>query len=257
MRKSRSVVINTLPRELARTAPRPVRLNSSGWAVLIGAVLLLAGGVIGGGWLFVVAEASRQESAGLTDRGMLAQATVAEVRRTRGKDSRTRLTYIYTAGGEQRQGTVQLRKSDPLARTATEGMRVPVRYLPSDPNESWMRGYSPEAIPFWVVLAAPVLPVAAGVGLLLYLRRELALLENGRAVLARVVSVHRLRGRSQPTQRVEIEWELLSGRKARQRFDVSSVGTLQPGSRLPVVYDAENPKQFARYPMAVTRLDHT
>lgn len=243
--------VATIPRTPAPTPPREVRLNGSGAVALAVACVLALGGALGGAWLYVESEPAVD---GRRPFEATAEATVTRVERRRGEQRPTVLHYAFPGvDGLMHKGRVRLRKDDPRAGTAVAGMSLPVRYDALEPSDNWVQGYAPRAIPFWAVVLLPAAAIASALGLAMLIRREWVLLEYGRSALGTVVSVEKLRGREHKAQRVLVEWNKLSGAKVRHTFEAGG-SQFSAGMTVPVVYDVENPRRFAKYPMTLVRI---
>jgi hypothetical protein len=180
-----------------------------------------------------------------------AEAEVVHKRRP--NDGRVRLTYRYTAGGEQYTSEASVRQRD--ARRIDVGSRAPIRYLASEPGRSWFgRGGPRRPPPVWLVLIIP--PVfAPTAGLLIALiRRQSRLLSEGRATVATVTRVEKRRWQEAATWRVHYEWTLLSGARRGGRHDLQQKTPPAPGTTIPIVYHRDNPRRHARYPFSLVRI---
>jgi Protein of unknown function (DUF3592) len=244
-----------IPDALRRSPPRPVRLNAGGMFVAGVALALLAGGVIGGAWLYAVFTRD-QDRASLIDReGIPTEGEVVEIRRVGGEQPRRVATYRYEAGGESFTGHTNLRRSD--WQRVQVGSRVPIRYLPSNPKLSWVRGHEPKGAPIWI---GPVVAVslALSAGLIFQqFRKQRSLLAEGRVALGRVMEAKRFRrstGHGSHTgYRVRYEFQVLSGATCTGSYEVSK-NPPAPGTPVTVIYDREEPKRNARYPFQLVRV---
>jgi hypothetical protein len=239
-----------VPVELRGSPPRAVSLSAAGWGAITLVVLLTAGSVVLAAYLFGRLAADRETASRLMREGGEAEATVTSVRQARGGDAQTNLRYRYTVGGNEYSGSGRLRKRDPRRLTIREGSQIGVRYLPSAPSRSWIAGQEPRGMPPLIAALLPAIcfPVA---GLVLgLLRRKRRLLAEGRVTMARITRVDKRKGGEQTTWRVHYEWTLLNGSVRTGRTDrtraVPSAGTF-----VPVLYDRDNPKRHALYPMSL------
>ncbi len=239
-----------LPAELRRSTPRAVRLTGAGKAVAGVAAGLIAGAFTSGVWLGVSAEWKAARSALLESEGVSIEAEVAGLRRTRGDNPRRVVTYRYTTGGRTYRGQARLRPKD--ERPLEVGSTVPVRYLPSDRGVSWMRGYEPGRVPFWLVPVVPACLALAAVPIALHLSRQRRLLAEGRPVIARVRHSRKVQGKHN-VHRVHFEFRIMSGAMRHAHFDKQEKPP-PAGSTLAILYDREEPRRTARYPMSLVRL---
>jgi hypothetical protein len=101
-----------------------------------------------------------------------------------------------------------------------------------------------------------LLALPAGLGSLLIffaLSRARDLLSGGRPAEARVTEVHRQTHSHGSSHRVELEFTVLSGAKHHGRLEQGSKPPAV-GSTLIIVYDPDQPKRQARYPMKLVRV---
>ena len=241
-----------VPAELLRSVPRQVALTASGWVALAAAALLCFGGLLAGAWLYVAAErdvALRREVATNTV-STVAEVTSVEPRRD--KEGKTDVTYRYTADGRDYAGRVRLSKR--AGAKLQPGARIPVRYLASAPERSWLPGREPQGVEFWLVPLV-VLPLcAAGAVSALTLRHQHRLLAYGRPALAQVTEAKKF-SRAQNHghgYHVAFEFHLLSGARCTGSFDVQK-NPPAAGSSAVIVYDPEHPRRNTRYPLQLVR----
>jgi hypothetical protein len=243
--------LSEIPSELVSSRPRPVRLTGTGRLVAgIGALLPVAA-LLSGFWLqeqSVRDRALRQE---VDNQGIVAQAVVTELTRTRGKDSRYFVHYRYFASERLYQGRASVGRG--YWTSLREGSLLTVRYLPSRPEQSWIRGYEPRGVPHW---AGPV--VALSLALLTCapwyaLRRQRMLLAEGRGALAQVTRAKKVRSQHGAHYVVYYEFRLMSGAVASGRY-TSRRSPPPVGMTICVVYDPDRPNRSAPYPLTLVRL---
>lgn len=245
--------LDALPRELSLGATRSARLSRTGVSMYwLMAFLVLAGfGVAGGLWLSSFREAEVERR--LAAEGVQVRATVERIRIKRGDSKQYIAHYVFDAGGRQHGGTARLRKRD---RTrVTEGSQVAVRYFRGEPARNWMVGYEPKGVPAWVPIVAGAGVVLAAPLVLIPVRRERRLLEQGRAALATVTGVKKTKGESGDVWKVEYEWRLLDGSTHRGKFDMGGKIAPEPGSRFALLYDRDNPRRHVRWPLTYVSVD--
>jgi hypothetical protein len=235
-----------LPVELMRSPPRPVRLSGVGVFVAFLAVALLAAAVFGAAWLPGVAARQAERRAQFERDAVAGQAEITAIGPRRGKQGERTVTYRFTAGGREYTGRARLQRRQ--WRDLAPGARVPVRYLEGDPSISYPLGRGPRAFPLWAVPLA-VLPLAFLAALSgISIRNQRGLLMEGRPAAARVTASRR-HGKQ---HRMQYEFRRLSGAKITGTFDASK--PLPPGATVTVVYDRENPRRVARYPLSLVRI---
>jgi hypothetical protein len=74
--------------------------------------------------------------------------------------------------------------------------------------------------------------------------------------MARVTEVRKRSGGEEKTWRVHYEWKLLTGAARSARVDQAKRPPA-PGEFVPLLYDRENPKRHALYPMSFWRIAGT
>jgi hypothetical protein len=239
------------PAELQRCTPRPVRLSFAGRAAFAGMLALLAGAVA----LAVILDLGRERSLALKARlnreGVAAQGRVVSTGMTREEHKRAYIVYSYSAGGMTYQKRVTLHDRD--ARKFPIGSSVPVRFLPEEPGKSWALGYEPDGIPLLVViLLPPYLAIWAPLlGWMLDSQRRL--LSEGRVAEARVAASRKTYAGHHAGYKVEYEFQILSGANRRVTISASKKPP-QPGASATILYDRENPRRIAVYPLPLVRV---
>lgn len=238
----------TPPPELMGSGPREVRLSGQGIGVAVLAGCLILGGVGAAISLERVANQQSDEQNLLSEQGKDSEATVTRVWRTRDKESRPMVAYQFEAEGRAYHRSVRA----PLAvwKKLAAGSPLAVRFLPSDPARSHPREWAESTIPLWLSLLIGSILAAIGAGLVFVLRRQLALLSEGRPAPA-VVTRYSYAQHGQ--KNIHYEFPLLSGGLAK--------GKRGPTRRLPaigatlcVIYDRENPRRNAPYPLEMAKL---
>lgn len=234
-----------LPEELQRSIPRPVRLRCAGKMAVAGAVALFAGALFAGIWLYGRA-ANPIATGGITTEGQ-----VTDIERRRGENERTVVSYRYTVDGREYSRRTKLRKRD--NNQFVVGSSVVVSYPPSRPDQSWIRGYEPRRVPFWLVPAVPAALMLVVVLIVIALRRQARLIEQGRAALGRVTKTNKVSHGEHEVWRVHYEWKLLSGATRTGYYDKAK-NPPAPGTLIPIVYDPNNPRRRAHYPLSLVRV---
>lgn len=249
---SRESKTEGVPAELLRSVPRQVALTGSGWVALAAAVLLSFGGLVAGAWLYVAAERDVALRREVANNAVSTVAEVTSVQRRRDKEGKTDVTYSYTADGRDYAGRVRLSKR--AGARLQPGARIPVRYLASAPQRSWLPGREPQGVEFWLVPLVALPLCAAGAVSALFLRRERRLLAYGRPALAQVTGARKFSKAQNHGHgyHVAFEFHLLSGARRTGSFDVQK-NPPQAGAASVIVYDPEHPQRYARYPLQLVR----
>jgi hypothetical protein len=183
---------------------------------------------------------------------VVTEAEIVRVTRRGGEDGRALVTYRFLAGAETRTAETSVRSRE--AHLFPVGTRVPVRYLTTDPAQSWLGGQRPRSTPISLVFVIPPALWALAGTLLLLIRRQTGLLRYGRAALATVTKTEKLRGRDTTTWRVYYEWRVLSGARRTSRYDLHKKTPPSPGTPITIVYDRDHTQRHARYPLSLARV---
>jgi hypothetical protein len=235
-----------------------VRLNANGAATLAVAIGIVIGGLWGAGAIYSRMKVSARQVALLDSEARHTEADVVRLQ-PRGENGR-RLTvhYTYSAGNREHAGSITLRRrrDEPFSRSFVVGERIPVRYLSSEPHESWIAGYGPVRRPLWPALAVPAASIGAALCMLLLLRRQSSLLTYGRPAPAFVTKVEKKRSDKGTYWKVHYEWTLLSGAKRKGHYKHGRKHPPAVGAMIPIVYDRDNPARHSRYPMPLVTVRH-
>lgn len=244
-----------LPAELSGGVPRDVRLTGRGITLAAIAAALVAG-AMASAVLMSVAVARTSEERRLRERdGVPAEAEVVLVTPRRGDNPR-RLEYRYWVDGREHTGRARLRNRD--LRPLSQGTLMPVDYLRSRPETSWMRGYEPDDIPIGVIPITSMSLLAGAAGVTWKLRRQWILLAEGRVAEARITGQKKVRARvgneavQKSRYRVTYEFRALSGATLTGRINVEKAPP-SVGTTVAVVYHRDKPEWSAVYPLQLVR----
>jgi hypothetical protein len=237
----------TAPDGLADSGLRPVRLSGTGIFLLGLSAVLVIGGLVLGVFLWNQSRRESAEREQLERGGALAQATVVRLWRS-GKENNRRMTYRFEADGQVVTNSTRVPRQNWAALHV--GDEIPVRYLPANPAinnpEQWERKVTP-------IVLAPLLPLffaAAAFLIILKLRCESRLLSEGRPAPGEVIKTRR----SDKHVVVTYEFRLLSGALRKGKSSCSRRNVPGVGSPVTVIYDPENPKRNALYPLSLVKL---
>jgi hypothetical protein len=178
-----------LPPALLKSAPRQVEVNAVGATMLVIAAVLIAAGMWGGIELTRWAETSQRRVSLFASERIVTAGDVIQLRRGGDDNDRVTAHYRYAARGRELTGSTRLRREE--RDKYQVGSPVAVWYLPTEPEASWLDGYSPRLQPAW---PGTVVPLACGVSamaLIVAVRRQAKLLTHGRPGLATVTSVEK------------------------------------------------------------------
>lgn len=234
--------------ELPTSRPRPVRLTGTGWFVAVCGMLLLGGAPVAGFWLHATAVRGRALRETIDQQAVAVTAVVSELTRTRGKNQRYYVNYKYAAAGQLYEGRASVGRSSWTKLKA--GSSLTVRYLPSEPGRSWLRGYEPVA--FWVGPVVALSMALIGIFPWYALRRQWMLLAEGRPAQAQVTVLKKVRHQHGSYYRVSYEFRTMSGAMRSGRYD-SHKGPPASGTTIQVVYNPDRPEHSMPYPLALVR----
>ena len=214
---------------------------------LVLAAALIVGGSLIGSVVYPAAQTANRRVAELESHGKRATGQVIRVNhRGSGGDSRAVVEYQYTAGG-QYTGRTDMRRRD--AARLSEGSPVTVRYLPTEPETSWIPGHEPRRRAVWPAFVILPACFAAATVLVALFRRQSSLLSDGRGALARVTQLEKKASEYGTAWRVQYEWRLLSGAKRHGRYMHSGKEPPAVGATIPIVYDRDEPGRHSKYPL--------
>jgi hypothetical protein len=240
----------TVPPELHGAIPRDVRLTAAGKALVAIAIATGAAAFITVIVMSVVYAGAAEETQLRERDGISATARVEQVVWRRGEHPRRIVTYRYDVGGRSYDGRVTLREND--RRDIAPGTPMPIEFVPSRPEASWVAGERPSPFPLWVIPLAALSLLLIGSLVARIVRRQWILLTEGRAALARVVGFKKVQRDKRRVYRVSYEFETLSGAKQTARGEVGK--TPPPiGTVIPIVYHREQPTWSAMYPLPLVR----
>lgn len=241
---------SALPVELLRSAPREVRLTGLGRFAVATAILLVVGAIVFGVAMYETARDATDLQRRMADEGRVTTASVLSSRTTRGKNPRRIVEYEFPADGRviRTEARLNARRSQHLV----VGSTVPVRYLPADPETSWIEGHAPKGVPLAVIPIGVIGMLGGAWAIWWSLRRQRRLVEEGRATLARVKSVRPVRKGDKRVQRVVYEFTLMSGAKREGRADMYRKVPSE-GELIPILYDKDDERRQLRYPTELYR----
>jgi hypothetical protein len=242
----------TIPDELMRSVPRHWKLTASGKCVLGAAVFMVVGAIAFSVGAYISAKKTSALKRAMAEEGQLVSGAVVKTYRTGDDHKRNVFHYEFVLDGKVYTGRTEIGVGHSPGYQA--GNSVPIRYLPARPTTNWIDGYPPSGVPLFLipVLGGAMLLVAYA--MLRNLWRQEELVAEGRAVLARVKAVKRVRRGENRKQRAQLEFTLLSGAQQEAYLEFSR-NAPQPDSTIVVVYDRENPRRVLRYPACLVRVE--
>jgi hypothetical protein len=239
------------PDGLNRALPRQVDLTGRGIAMYVLSAVILAGGIAGAILLDQDMRAERAEASRMTAEGQTAEGTVERLSRSGSKSEEYRVNYQFEVDGQTHTGRANIRES--YWKGLQPGAAIEVRYLPSDPSHNYPSQNPPNGIDPWMPLTVGVLCLAICGLPILKVRRERRLLESGRPAPGVVTRCRRAYGnRGGPKNWLYYEYAPPGEGTTKARAAVSR--QLPEGSLICVLYDPENPRRSAPYPMCLVKL---
>jgi hypothetical protein len=212
----------TPPPELSGSGPREVQLSGRGIAVAVLAAILILGGVATGIALERVGILQSDEQNLLSEQGRDVEASVTRLWRASDKERRPMVAYQFEADGRTYRRSVRAPLS--IWKKLAVGSQLAVRFLPSNPAQNHPRDWAESTMPLWVPFLVGFMLAAFGAGLVFILRRQLALLSEGRPAPA-VVTRYSYAQHGQ--KNIHYEFPLPSGELAK--------GKRGPTRRLPAI----------------------
>jgi len=238
----------TPPDSLGYSSLRAVRLTTTGKALIVLSVTLVIGAVVLGVFLERKVQREAAERTLLQDQGIAADAVVTRVWRGGEKDSEHRVTYRFENGGRTYSRSV----GTPVViwRTLTPGADLPVRFVPSRPAINHPAAWPSKELPFWLPYLIAAMVAVPAFLLPIPVRREARLLAEGRPAPGRVTGFKKI----DQSIRVQYEFRLLNGTVAKGKVNRSKPPVV--GAPLCVLYEPENPRRNALYPLSLVRLEN-
>jgi hypothetical protein len=241
----------TPPAELLGSVPREVRLSGGGIAAAVLAGLLILGGPTASILLERLSGRQTAEQNQLSDEGKDVEASVTRLWRSADKEHRPMVTYQFHAEGSTFRKSVTAPPR--IWKSLREGEPLMVRYWPPNPTRSHPRDWVESPMPLWLSLLLGAILAAIGVGLVFILRRQLTLLSNGRPAPAVVT---RYSYAQHGKKNIHYEFPLMGGSvengKSGPRRTLPAIG-----ATLCALYDRDNPRRNALYPLELARLANT
>ena len=234
------------PDRLDRSCPRDVHLTGTGYALLALCLTLLIGGVAGAIALTNVSQRQFEEQQMLRE-GADVDATVTNLWRS-GDDSKTPwVAYTFEFGGNFYSGRSRTRV--PVWEKLTVGGPIPVRFSTANPQLNVPQGSQRNPLPIWLGVLVGGMAGIAAVLSALPIRNQRRLLADGRATRG-FVTKHTKHGHGAT---IHYDFVLLNGATAQGHRPVGKKPA-PIGSPVWVLYDSENPRRSALYPLSLVKL---
>jgi uncharacterized protein DUF3592 len=239
------------PPELQCSAPRPVRLSAVGAVVAVTGVILLLAAIAAGVLLSIESNRQTRNYQLLAEQGRETDATISRLWRTGEKGKNTRVEYWFDFAGRtyRKAAKVPLRVWRELELNGT----LPVRFLPTDPEVNHPSGVSERPLLIFVPILSSISLAALSVICWIVLRRQIDLLAEGRPAPGVVTKISKANHGHESTTVVHFDFRKLSG--GIQTGKTSSAGSKKKiGDPLCVLYDPNNPRRNAIYPLSLVRV---
>lgn len=185
----------------------------------------------------------------ITREGRLIHAEVTQVRRPRGENKETDVSYRFKVDGVQYAGKGEIRETRPLLKV---GSNVPVVYLLTDPELSWPAADVPQAVPLFIVFLLPTVFLTTALIGNRAMRKQKRLLEEGRVAEGRVVTTKELGHGATKSQQIEFEFRDLGGATHTGKFALTRAGDVP--MPLFIIYDRDDPSRHMVYPSSLWRI---
>jgi hypothetical protein len=238
----------TPPDSLGYSSLRPVRLTGLGKTAVVIAVTLVIGAVVLGVFLAGVARRKTEEQRLLRSEGLPADATVTRAWLDSDKERQPLIAYRFDYAGRAYTNRVETPRK--IWPSLSKGSTIQVRFVPSRPSISHPVAWNAPAFPIW--LAYLVAGMIAALSLLptIPVRCQARLLTEGRPAPGRVTGFRK----GGKDIEVQYEFRLLSGAIAKGRTNAFKPPV--EGSPVCVLYDPENPRRNALYPLSLVHLEN-
>ncbi len=239
------------PDGLGYSSLRPVRLTGAGRALQVAAVVMLLSGMVAGFFMDRMSRRQNTEAQLLADQGVRATAQITRVWRTGGSgksrnaEARNRLTYTFEHAGQRYSRSLQAPYN--IWRNLQAGQNLEVRYVAERPEISHPVDWGGRPLASWAAYLVGGLLIMTAPAFLLPLRRQYLLLAEGRPAPGRITEIKK----TDKTMLVKFEFRLLNGALARGKTQVGKA----PKEPLCVLYEPDNPRRCALYPMSLVKLD--
>jgi hypothetical protein len=236
----------TPPDGLGYSSLRPVSLTGGGIALLVVAVLMLLGAVAAAIGLGTTAKRQAKDHRLLQEQGVNTEARITRLWRSGDKNQQHLVSYRFTV--QERAYEARNKVPTRIWQTLTVGSSLPVRFLPSDPKVNHPTEWDDTPMPNWLPYLLSGALVAIAFGVTIPLRIQMRLLTEGRPAPG-IVTGHR---RTKDGTILRYEFVLLNGATAKGRGQSRRPPAI--GAPICVLYDPENPRRNAPYPLTLIKL---
>jgi hypothetical protein len=241
----------TPPEGLNRSWPRPVGLTGRGIVMYVLSAVFLAGGVIAG--VAMASEGRRQqtEARRMSAEGQETGGVVTRLWRSGDKSDDHRVAYRFTLDGRDRTGQATIGSG--YWKSLRTGQPIAIRYLPSAPAHNYPSASPPSPMPAWLPFLLGGIFAVCGLLMPFQVRRQRHLLEDGRPAPAVVTRMRRRRSQHGSQNLVYYQFALPDGSVCQGRSNVEGK-SFPEGSVICILYDPDNPRRSAPYPLCTVKL---
>jgi hypothetical protein len=238
----------TPPDSLGYSSLRPVRLTALGKFMIVIMAILVIGAIVLGVFLGRKAQRQNQELTMLREQGVTGDATVTRAWIDSSKEQQRWIAYRFDYAG--RVYTHGVTTPGKIWRGLRQGATIQISFVPSQPSVSHPIGWGGEALPFWLAFLIAGMVAGPAFLMLILVRRETRLLMEGRPAPGRVTGFRK----TDKAIQVQYEFRLLNGAMVKGKTNRSRKPVV--GETLCVLYDPENPRRNAIYPLSLVRLEN-
>jgi hypothetical protein len=235
------------PLELTQSGSRNVRLSAGGIVFACFAALMFAGAIAAGVGLSRLSARQQRERESLRNAGVEVPAVITRHWHTGGKDDTPKIAYEFAYGERTYHGSSDTPRR--IWRSLSVGSPIAVRVVPLNPELNHPAEWESDGIPRVLPGILAALLVMIGMLMVFVIRREMRLLSEGRPAPGRVTKCRRVKD----GHMLRYEFLTLDGSVVNGRGDARKAQPI--GATLCVLYDRDNPKRNAPYPMKLVRID--
>jgi hypothetical protein len=194
------------------------------------------------------AQRQAEEQRLLRTEGVLADATVTRAWIDSSKERQSWVAYRFEYAGRIYSHRVETPRT--IWSGISKGATIPVRVVPAQPSISHPIAWDMRPLPFWLAYVISGTIAASAFFVPIPVRRQMRLLAEGRPAPGHVTGFKK----SDKYLVVKYEFRLLSGAIAKGKANTSKPPV--DGATLCVLYDPENPRRNALYPLSLVRLEN-
>jgi hypothetical protein len=240
------------PHGLGYSSLRPVRLTAAGRGLLVAAVVMLLGGMVAGFLLDRTSRRQNIEANLLADQGVRTTAQITRVWRTGGSaknrnaEARNRVSYTFEHAGQRYSHSTQAPYK--IWQNLQAGQNLEIRYVAERPEISHPVAWGGRPLAAWAAYLVGGMLMMMAPLFLLPLRCQYTLLAEGRPAPGRITEIKK----ADKSMLVKFEFRLLNGAMAKGKANVAKA----PVEPLCVLYEPDNPRRCALYPMSLVKLEN-